>query len=185
MELSTEQKTGRQEEESQREANSRWGGEEVRALLVVWREREAWDEAESKAKYEAISSRLKEMGVNRDWLSCQTQSRAMALPEWRPPAIRTSMDSTAVPQRSYEMDEEQTSPVSRRLGNSSLSNFQEGKYMPQTRLIFLFYFILNNVELFSLSRELTRGTDLFPRNSGSQHFRKKKRQSSSIMNTLL
>ncbi|XP_058234510.1 multifunctional protein ADE2 [Hemibagrus wyckioides] len=126
MELSTEQKAGRQEEDSQREASSRWGGEEVRALLVVWREREAWDEAESKAKYEAISSRLKEMGVNKDWLSCQTQSRAMALPEWRPPAIRTSMDSTTVPQRSYEMDEEQTSPVSRRPGNSSLSNFQEG-----------------------------------------------------------
>ncbi|XP_060773484.1 multifunctional protein ADE2 isoform X2 [Neoarius graeffei] len=126
MELSTEQKAGREEEESQRGASGRWGGEEVRALLVVWREREAWDETESKAKYEAISSRLSELGVRRDWLSCQAQSRAMALPDWRPPAIRTSMDSTTITQRSYEMDEQQISPAIRRQGNASLSNFQEG-----------------------------------------------------------
>ncbi|KAF4070927.1 hypothetical protein AMELA_G00279180 [Ameiurus melas] len=124
MELSPEQKTSREEKENQRGASGRWGGEEVRALLVVWREREAWDETEDKAKYEAISSRLSELGVCRDWLSCQAQSRAMALPDWRPPAIRTSMDS--ITQRSYDMDEEQTSPVSRRQGNTSLSNFQEG-----------------------------------------------------------
>ncbi|XP_026800243.2 multifunctional protein ADE2 [Pangasianodon hypophthalmus] len=126
MELSTEQKASREEQECQRGASGRWGGEEVRALLVVWREREAWDENETKAKYEAISSRLSELGVHRDWLSCQAQSRAMALPDWRPPAIRTAMDSTTVTQRSYEMDEEQTSPSNRRQVNASLSNFQEG-----------------------------------------------------------
>lgn len=132
-----EQKAGRGEQESHRGVSGRWGGEEVRALLVVWREREAWDESESKAKYEAISSRLKELGVCRDWQSCQTQSRTMALPEWRPPASRTSMNTTTVSQRSYEMNEEQTSPAARRLGN-----FQEGKYLtlPQNGPLFSFLF---------------------------------------------
>ncbi|KAM9435376.1 bifunctional phosphoribosylaminoimidazole carboxylase/phosphoribosylaminoimidazole succinocarboxamide synthetase isoform 1-T1 [Clarias gariepinus] len=126
MEHSKKQKAGRKEKESQRGASSLWGGEEVRALLVVWREREAWDEPESKAKYKAISSRLSELGVCRNWLSCQAQSRAMALPDWRPPAIRTLMDGTTMTQRSYEMDEEQTSPSNRRQGSASLNNFQEG-----------------------------------------------------------
>ncbi|XP_046691861.1 multifunctional protein ADE2 [Silurus meridionalis] len=122
----SEQKAGRVEEESQRGPSDHWGGEEVRALLVVWREREAWDETETKAKYEAISSRLSELGVHRDWLSCQAQSRAMALPEWRPPAARTSMECASIGQRSYDMDGEQASPSNRRQGNASLSNFPEG-----------------------------------------------------------
>ncbi|KAI5623562.1 multifunctional protein ADE2, partial [Silurus asotus] len=117
---------GRVEEESHRGPSDHWGGEEVRALLVVWREREAWDETETKAKYEAISSRLSELGVHRDWLSCQAQSRAMALPEWRPPAARTSMECASIGQRSYDMDGEQASPSNRRQGNASLSNFPEG-----------------------------------------------------------
>lgn len=142
MELGAEKKAGRKEEES---PSGRWGAEEVRALLVVWREREAWDETESKSKYEGISSRLSELGVCRDWLSCQAQSRAMALPEWRPPAIRTSMDSTTMTQRPYEMDDEQTSPNNRRQGSTSLSNFQEGKYplLPQTRVMWVFFLMIN------------------------------------------
>ncbi|TSN30205.1 Multifunctional protein ADE2 [Bagarius yarrelli] len=126
MEVSAKQKAGKEKEECQQGGSGRWEGEEVRALLVVWREREAWDETECRAKYEAISSRLKEMGVCRDWLSCQTQSRAMALPDWRPPAIHTSMDSTLITQRSFEMDRAKTSPASRGQDNSSLSSYQEG-----------------------------------------------------------
>lgn len=123
MELGAEKKASRKEKESKRRGSGCWGGDEIKTLLVVWREREAWDETESKAKYKAISSRLSELGVHRNWPSCQAQSRAMALPEWRPPAIRTSTESTMVTQRSYEMDDEQTGLLSRRQGN-----FQEGKY---------------------------------------------------------
>lgn len=122
-------KSSREEEERQREADEHWSVDEVRALLVVWREKEAWEMTESRAKYEAISNRLKELGVSRDWLNCQKQSRAMALPEWRPPASQAQMDGSLLTKRFYEMEEGPSSPANRREGTSSLSNFQDGKYL--------------------------------------------------------
>ncbi|KAL7888055.1 hypothetical protein AOLI_G00030290 [Acnodon oligacanthus] len=138
MEPSAEEKrSGSREEErqQQRGMTGHWKGDEVKALLVVWREREAWDEPESKAKYEAISSRLRDFGILRDWLSCQTQSRAMALPDWRPPPPRSqpvysptaqALADSRTAQRPYEAADEHSSPANRREGSTSLSTFQEG-----------------------------------------------------------
>ena len=144
MEPSAEEKrSGSREEErqQQRGTTGHWKGDEVKALLVAWREREAWDEPESRAKYEASSSRLRDFGILRDWLSCQTQSRAMALPDWRPPPPRLQpvysptgqapADSRTT-QRPYEAGEEHSSPANRREGATSLSTFQEGKYLTPT-----------------------------------------------------
>ncbi|KAG9282748.1 hypothetical protein AMEX_G1441 [Astyanax mexicanus] len=128
MELSAEEKrSGSREEDRQQQRGTaaHWNGGEVKALLVVWREREGWDEPESRAKYEAISSRLRDFGIIRDWLSCQTQSRAMALPDWRPPPPKALSDNRTL-QRSYEMSEEHGSPAKRRDGGASISTFQEG-----------------------------------------------------------
>ncbi|XP_066532416.1 multifunctional protein ADE2 isoform X1 [Hoplias malabaricus] len=136
-----EGRSGSREEERQKQQQRGtvvpWRGDEVKALLVVWREREAWDEAESRAKYEAISSRLRDFGVLKDWFSCQTQSRAMALPDWRPPPPKSqAIYSTAtqspapvdsrIPQRPYKVPDEHGSPTNRREGATSLSTFQEG-----------------------------------------------------------
>ncbi|KAI4892529.1 hypothetical protein NFI96_024697 [Prochilodus magdalenae] len=132
-----EKRSGSREEErqQQRGMTGNWKGEEVKALLVVWREREAWDEVEGRAKYEAISSRLRDFGIVRDWLSCQTQSRAMSLPDWRPPPPRSQpvySPTVQAPaegraaQRPYEAGEEHGSPANRREAAASISTFQDG-----------------------------------------------------------
>ncbi|XP_072538700.1 bifunctional phosphoribosylaminoimidazole carboxylase/phosphoribosylaminoimidazole succinocarboxamide synthetase isoform X2 [Salminus brasiliensis] len=138
MEPSAEEKrSGSREEERQQQRGTaaHWNGSEVKALLVVWREREAWDEPEGRAKYEAISSRLRDFGIMRDWVSCQTQSRAMALPDWRPPPPRAQQGYSSAgqapadnrtAQRPYEAGDEHGSPANRREGAASLSTFQEG-----------------------------------------------------------
>lgn len=102
MEPETEQQSNAGEENRQRGASRhKWRAEEVKALLLVWRERQAWDEEESRAKYEAISSRLRELGVGRDWIDCKAQSANMALPDWRP--TQTLYKQA---QRSFVADEE-------------------------------------------------------------------------------
>ncbi|ROL51021.1 Multifunctional protein ADE2 [Anabarilius grahami] len=127
MEPETDQQRHAGEEKRQRDTAGHWRGEEVKALVSVWRERQSWEEEESKAKYEAISSRLRELGVCRDWLECKAQSRSMALPDWRPTQTvykRSSADSRPQTQRPYVADEEPT--AARREDPASLAGLQEG-----------------------------------------------------------
>lgn len=127
MEPETDQQRHAGEDKRQRDTARHWRGEEVKALLSVWRERQAWEEDESRAKYEAISSRLRELGVCRDWLDCKAQSRSMALPDWRPTQAvykHSSADSRPPTQRPYVADEEPT--AARREEPASLPALQEG-----------------------------------------------------------
>ncbi|XP_051954314.1 uncharacterized protein LOC127623817 isoform X1 [Xyrauchen texanus] len=115
MEPKTAQHSNAGEEKQQRGAAGYWRGEEVKALLSVWREKQAWEEEESKAKYEAISSRLRELGVCKDWVECKAQSRSMALPDWRPTQTvykQASADTKSLNQMPYMADEESTSQAS-------------------------------------------------------------------------
>ncbi len=127
MEPETDQQRQLGEDKRQRNTARHWRGEEVKALLSVWRERQAWEEDESRAKYEAISSRLRELGVCRDWLDCKAQSRSMALPDWRPTQAvykHSSADNRPPTQRPYVADEEPT--AARREEPASLPALQEG-----------------------------------------------------------
>ncbi|XP_067272958.1 multifunctional protein ADE2 isoform X1 [Pseudorasbora parva] len=127
MEPETDQQRQSGEDKRQRDTAGHWRGEEVKALLSVWRERQAWEEEESRAKYEAISSRLRELGVCRDWLECKAQSRSMALPDWRPTQTvykRSSADSRPLTQRPHVADEEPT--AARREEPASMPGLQEG-----------------------------------------------------------
>uniref|UniRef100_A0AAY5F1D4 Myb/SANT-like DNA-binding domain-containing protein n=1 Tax=Electrophorus electricus TaxID=8005 RepID=A0AAY5F1D4_ELEEL len=62
----------------QRGAVSHWRGEEVKALLVVWREREVQVRLQSthrnKAIFQEMARRLElQHGVVRDWRQCRTK----------------------------------------------------------------------------------------------------------------
>lgn len=120
MEPKTEQQNNGGEENRTRGASRHWRGEEVKTLLLVWRERQAWEEEESRAKYEAISSRLRELGVCRDWLDCKAQCANMALPDWRP----TQALYKQTTQRPYVEDEEQTEADRR----EEATNLPEGNF---------------------------------------------------------
>ncbi|TRY57087.1 hypothetical protein DNTS_023973 [Danionella cerebrum] len=114
------------EDKRKRDIAAHWRGEEVKALLVVWRQREAWEEEESRAKYEAISSCLREFGVYKDWLECRAKCRSMALPDWRPSKnmfIHTSTDSGTPTQGSFMGDEEL---MAARRETSPMPGLQEG-----------------------------------------------------------
>lgn len=127
MESETDPQRHAGEDKRQRDTAGHWRGEEVKTLLTVWRERLAWEEEESRAKYEAISSRLRELGVCKDWLECKAQSRSMALPDWRPPQgiyKRSSADSRTPKQRPYMSEEEPT--AGRREEATAVPGLQEG-----------------------------------------------------------
>ncbi|XP_051951299.1 multifunctional protein ADE2 [Xyrauchen texanus] len=127
MEPETAQHRNAGEEKKQRGKAGHWRGEDVKALLSVWRERQAWEEEESKAKYEAISSRLRELGVCKDWVECKAQSRSMALPDWRPTQTvykQASADTRSLTQRPYVADEEPMAP-NRREEFTSQASLQE------------------------------------------------------------
>ncbi|XP_068071481.1 bifunctional phosphoribosylaminoimidazole carboxylase/phosphoribosylaminoimidazole succinocarboxamide synthetase isoform X1 [Danio rerio] len=127
MEPETDPQRHAGEDKRQRDTAGHWRGEEVKTLLTVWRERLAWEEEESRAKYEAISSRLRELGVCKDWLECKAQSRRMALPDWRPPQgiyKRSAADSRTPIQRPYMTEEEPT--TGRREEATAVPGLQEG-----------------------------------------------------------
>nr|XP_055041778.1 multifunctional protein ADE2 isoform X1 [Misgurnus anguillicaudatus] len=125
MEPETEQQRNAGEENGQKGTTRHWRGEEVKALLSVWRERQAWEEEESRAKYEAISSRLRELGVCKDWFDCKAQCTNMALPDWRPTQTlykQSSADNRPTTQKPYETDEDPTTANRR----EESMNLQEG-----------------------------------------------------------
>lgn len=132
MEPKTEQQNNAGERKRTRGATRQWRGEEVKNLVLVWRERQAWEEEESRAKYDAISSRLRELGVCRDWLECKAQSANMALPDWRPTQTRYKQT-----QRPHMADEEQMEADRREEAtNLPEGNFHQKKMLNGIRNLF-------------------------------------------------
>uniref|UniRef100_A0A1A8MGN0 Phosphoribosylaminoimidazole carboxylase, phosphoribosylaminoimidazole succinocarboxamide synthetase n=1 Tax=Nothobranchius pienaari TaxID=704102 RepID=A0A1A8MGN0_9TELE len=56
-----------------------WGETEVLALMSVWDEIGAQHVAESRATFELISERLRQLSVMRSWRECQAKSKSLGL----------------------------------------------------------------------------------------------------------
>lgn len=96
-EAEKQKRSGAEEQEKEmRRAGGPWREEEVKALLSVWPERGAAARGvgeghtitttsssssnnNSRADWERISSRLRELGVQRSWIECQAQCKALGV----------------------------------------------------------------------------------------------------------
>lgn len=121
-----------------------WREEEVKALLSVWPERGAAargageghtsNNNSSRADWERISSRLREQGVQRSWIECQAQCKALGVQACRTqhtaPAAAAVFSSAAVVgevrlgRGQYNMAEE--SSLTNQRGPSTVVTLQEG-----------------------------------------------------------
>ncbi|XP_012721867.3 multifunctional protein ADE2 [Fundulus heteroclitus] len=86
MERGAERQRGEDREVVVEERGSKerpWGEAEALALVSVWEEVGAQHGAESRARFELISERLRRLSVVRSWRECQAKSRSLGLQSGR------------------------------------------------------------------------------------------------------